>query len=138
MEYLSKYVLSCSQTGIYTSQHILTSELVAEILLRSLQYPPESDLEASKTSLNSRWQLWRAYKFNNMQYAPSCRQFCTKAISLNPILIIQGVQHWAPSNLSYKTLGMILSFISCIGLWNIDWHGGKSTIIHCRLPWLLE
>jgi hypothetical protein len=54
MEYLSKYVLSCSQTGIYTSQHILTSELVAEILLRSLQYPPESDLEASKTSLNSR------------------------------------------------------------------------------------
>jgi OPT family small oligopeptide transporter len=30
---------------------------------------------------------------------------------LNPILIIQGIQHWAPSNLSYKTPGMILSFI---------------------------
>jgi hypothetical protein len=54
MECLSKYVLSCSQTGIYTSRHILTSESVAEFLLRSLQYPPESDLEASKTSLNSR------------------------------------------------------------------------------------
>ncbi len=30
---------------------------------------------------------------------------------LNPILVIQGVQHWAPSNLSYKTPGFILSFI---------------------------
>lgn len=30
---------------------------------------------------------------------------------LNPILIVQGVQHWAPSNLSYKTPGFILSFV---------------------------
>ncbi|PNY21070.1 Oligopeptide transporter 2 [Tolypocladium capitatum] len=30
---------------------------------------------------------------------------------LNPVLIIQGIQHWAPSNLAYKTPGMILSFI---------------------------
>ncbi|GAM91309.1 hypothetical protein ANO11243_093580 [Dothideomycetidae sp. 11243] len=30
---------------------------------------------------------------------------------LNPILVIQGVQHWAPSNLSYKTPGFILSFV---------------------------
>ncbi|KAK4231881.1 putative oligopeptide transporter [Podospora fimiseda] len=30
---------------------------------------------------------------------------------LNPILIIQGIQHWAPSNLSYKTPGFILSFV---------------------------
>jgi OPT oligopeptide transporter protein len=30
---------------------------------------------------------------------------------LNPVLIIQGIQHWAPSNMSYKTPGMILSFI---------------------------
>lgn len=30
---------------------------------------------------------------------------------LNPVLIIQGIQHWAPSNLSYKTPGIILSFI---------------------------
>lgn len=27
---------------------------------------------------------------------------------LSPILIIQGIQHWAPSNMSYKTPGMIL------------------------------
>ncbi|KJR84667.1 uncharacterized protein SPSK_08535 [Sporothrix schenckii 1099-18] len=30
---------------------------------------------------------------------------------LNPVLVIQGIQHWAPSNMSYKTPGMILSFI---------------------------
>ncbi len=30
---------------------------------------------------------------------------------LNPILVIQGIQHWAPSNLAYKTPGMILSLI---------------------------
>ncbi|KAI0018181.1 OPT oligopeptide transporter protein-domain-containing protein [Xylariomycetidae sp. FL0641] len=30
---------------------------------------------------------------------------------LNPILVIQGVQHWAPSNLAYKTPGMLLSFV---------------------------
>jgi len=30
---------------------------------------------------------------------------------LNPVLIVQGIQHWAPSNMSYKTPGMILSFI---------------------------
>ncbi|KAK3901545.1 OPT oligopeptide transporter protein-domain-containing protein [Staphylotrichum tortipilum] len=30
---------------------------------------------------------------------------------LNPILVIQGLQHWAPSNMSYKTPGFILSFI---------------------------
>lgn len=30
---------------------------------------------------------------------------------LNPILVIQGIQHWAPSNMSYKTPGMILSFV---------------------------
>ncbi|KAK3306214.1 OPT oligopeptide transporter protein-domain-containing protein [Chaetomium strumarium] len=30
---------------------------------------------------------------------------------LNPVLVIQGVQHWAPSNLSYKTPGFILSFV---------------------------
>ncbi|KAM0666872.1 hypothetical protein ACQRIT_005572 [Beauveria bassiana] len=30
---------------------------------------------------------------------------------LNPVLIIQGIQHWAPSNLSYKTPGFILSYV---------------------------
>ena len=30
---------------------------------------------------------------------------------LNPAMIIQGVQHWAPSNLSYKTPGFILGYI---------------------------
>jgi OPT oligopeptide transporter protein len=30
---------------------------------------------------------------------------------LNPVLIIQGIQHWAPSNMSYKTPGIILFFI---------------------------
>jgi hypothetical protein len=37
--------------------------------------------------------------------------FIAPLLWLNPILIIQGIQHWAPSNLSYKTPGMILSFI---------------------------
>jgi len=37
--------------------------------------------------------------------------FVASLLWLNPILIIQGIQHWAPSNLSYKTPGMILSFI---------------------------
>ncbi|CZR67174.1 related to Oligopeptide transporter 2 [Phialocephala subalpina] len=37
--------------------------------------------------------------------------FIGSLLWLNPILVIQGVQHWAPSNLSYKTPGMILSFI---------------------------
>ncbi|KAK1763650.1 OPT-domain-containing protein [Phialemonium atrogriseum] len=37
--------------------------------------------------------------------------FVASLLWLNPILIIQGVQHWAPSNMSYKTPGMILSFI---------------------------
>lgn len=30
---------------------------------------------------------------------------------LNPVLVIQGVQHWAPSNMSYKHPAMILSFV---------------------------
>lgn len=37
--------------------------------------------------------------------------FIASLLWLNPILIIQGIQHWAPSNLSYKTPGFILSFI---------------------------
>jgi OPT family small oligopeptide transporter len=37
--------------------------------------------------------------------------FVASLLWLNPILIIQGIQHWAPSNLSYKTPGIILSFI---------------------------
>ncbi|KAH8648569.1 OPT oligopeptide transporter protein-domain-containing protein [Xylariales sp. PMI_506] len=37
--------------------------------------------------------------------------FVASLLWLNPILIIQGVQHWAPSNMSYKTPGMILSFV---------------------------
>ncbi|KUI55032.1 Oligopeptide transporter 2 [Cytospora mali] len=37
--------------------------------------------------------------------------FVASLLWLNPILIIQGIQHWAPSNLSYKSPGMILSFI---------------------------
>ena len=37
--------------------------------------------------------------------------FVASLLWLNPILIIQGVQHWAPSNMSYKTPAMILSFI---------------------------
>jgi len=37
--------------------------------------------------------------------------FIASLLWLNPILIIQGIQHWAPSNLSYKTPGIILSFI---------------------------
>ncbi|KAL2263369.1 hypothetical protein VTK26DRAFT_7090 [Humicola hyalothermophila] len=37
--------------------------------------------------------------------------FVASLLWLNPILVIQGVQHWAPSNLSYKTPGFILSFI---------------------------
>ncbi|CAH0018934.1 unnamed protein product [Clonostachys rhizophaga] len=30
---------------------------------------------------------------------------------LNPVLIIQGIQHWAPSNMAYKTPGLILGYI---------------------------
>lgn len=30
---------------------------------------------------------------------------------LNPALVIQGIQHWAPSNMAYKTPGFILSFV---------------------------
>ncbi|KAK6070846.1 oligopeptide transporter protein [Seiridium cupressi] len=37
--------------------------------------------------------------------------FVASLLWLNPILIIQGIQHWAPSNLSYKTPGIILSYI---------------------------
>lgn len=37
--------------------------------------------------------------------------FVASLLWLNPVLIIQGIQHWAPSNLSYKTPGFILSFI---------------------------
>lgn len=37
--------------------------------------------------------------------------FIASLLWLNPILIIQGIQHWAPSNLSYKTPGFILGFI---------------------------
>jgi hypothetical protein len=37
--------------------------------------------------------------------------FIASLLWLNPVLIIQGIQHWAPSNMSYKTPGMILSFI---------------------------
>jgi hypothetical protein len=35
--------------------------------------------------------------------------FVASLLWLNPILIIQGVQHWAPSNLAYKTPGFLLS-----------------------------
>ncbi|KAK3689215.1 OPT oligopeptide transporter protein-domain-containing protein [Podospora appendiculata] len=37
--------------------------------------------------------------------------FVASLLWLNPILVIQGVQHWAPSNMSYKTPGFILSII---------------------------
>ncbi|KAF2669562.1 OPT-domain-containing protein [Microthyrium microscopicum] len=37
--------------------------------------------------------------------------FIASLMWLNPVLIIQGIQHWAPSNLAYKTPGMILSFV---------------------------
>ena len=37
--------------------------------------------------------------------------FVASLLWLNPVLIIQGIQHWAPSNMAYKTPGMILSFI---------------------------
>ncbi|SPQ24184.1 9ef7cbff-cbf4-4483-9ea2-3d1f79c7a329 [Thermothielavioides terrestris] len=37
--------------------------------------------------------------------------FVASLLWLNPILVIQGVQHWAPSNMAYKTPGFILSFI---------------------------
>ena len=37
--------------------------------------------------------------------------FVASLLWLNPILVIQGVQHWAPSNLAYKTPGFILSFV---------------------------
>ncbi|KIM98283.1 hypothetical protein OIDMADRAFT_43346 [Oidiodendron maius Zn] len=37
--------------------------------------------------------------------------FIASLLWLNPVLVIQGVQHWAPSNMSYKTPGMILSFV---------------------------
>jgi len=37
--------------------------------------------------------------------------FVASLLWLNPVLIIQGIQHWAPSNLSYKTPGLILAYI---------------------------
>ena len=37
--------------------------------------------------------------------------FIGSLLWLNPVLVIQGVQHWAPSNMSYKTPGFILSYI---------------------------
>lgn len=30
---------------------------------------------------------------------------------LNPVLVIQGLQHWAPSNMAYKTPGFMLSLV---------------------------
>ncbi|PHH87064.1 hypothetical protein CDD83_9349 [Cordyceps sp. RAO-2017] len=30
---------------------------------------------------------------------------------LSPVLVIQGLQHWAPSNLAYKTPGLLLSLV---------------------------
>jgi hypothetical protein len=38
-------------------------------------------------------------------------RFIASLLWLNPILIIQGIQHWAPSNMAYKTPGMILALI---------------------------
>ncbi|KAK3377360.1 OPT oligopeptide transporter protein-domain-containing protein [Lasiosphaeria ovina] len=35
--------------------------------------------------------------------------FVASLLWLNPILILQGVQHWAPSNMAYKTPGFLLS-----------------------------
>ncbi|KAK2061421.1 OPT oligopeptide transporter [Colletotrichum caudatum] len=37
--------------------------------------------------------------------------FVASLLWLNPILVIQGIQHWAPSNMSYKTPGFILGYI---------------------------
>ncbi|KAJ0306310.1 hypothetical protein COL516b_004768 [Colletotrichum fioriniae] len=37
--------------------------------------------------------------------------FVASLLWLNPVLVIQGIQHWAPSNLSYKTPGFILGYI---------------------------
>ncbi|GKT92254.1 oligopeptide transporter protein [Colletotrichum tofieldiae] len=37
--------------------------------------------------------------------------FIASLLWLNPVLVIQGIQHWAPSNLSYKTPGFILGYI---------------------------
>lgn len=32
-------------------------------------------------------------------------------LTLNPIMLLQGIQHWSPSNLSYKTTGLYISYI---------------------------
>jgi len=37
--------------------------------------------------------------------------FVASLLWLNPVMIIQGIQHWAPFNMSHKTPGFILSFI---------------------------
>jgi len=50
---------------------------------------------------------WKTFNLLDRTLFP----FIASLLWLNPILIIQGVQHWAPSNLSYKTPGIILSFI---------------------------
>jgi hypothetical protein len=60
--------------------------------------------------------------------------FVASLLWLNPILIIQGIQHWAPSNLSYKTPGMICALSSFTGFQDTGWRGGKSTTMYSRLP----
>ncbi|GAM42048.1 OPT oligopeptide transporter family protein [Talaromyces pinophilus] len=60
-------------------------------------------------------------------------RFIASLLWLNPVLIIQGIQHWAPSNLSYKTPGLILSFVFMYWLPRHRLAWWESTTMYYRL-----
>lgn len=83
----------------------LIGTLIALVFLAGQHFGPKylpGMREKFRTKLHP-----RAFGILNSTIFP----FVGSLLWLNPVLIIQGIQHWAPSNMSYKTPGMILSFI---------------------------
>ncbi|EPE07534.1 oligopeptide transporter [Ophiostoma piceae UAMH 11346] len=61
-----------------------------------------------------RVRLWLEKKVSTRSFGlmeKTLFPFVASLLWLNPVLVLQGIQHWAPSNMSYKTPGFILSFI---------------------------
>ncbi|KAI1081027.1 OPT oligopeptide transporter protein-domain-containing protein [Whalleya microplaca] len=83
----------------------LIGTVVAIVFLVGQSYGPRY-LPAAREKLRERLRP-RTFAMLDRTLFP----FVASLLWLNPVLVIQGIQHWAPSNLSYKTPGMILSFV---------------------------
>ncbi|TEA18589.1 Oligopeptide transporter 2 [Colletotrichum sidae] len=83
----------------------LIGALIAVVFLVGQGYGPRY-LPGVREGLRARLRP-RAFALLDRSLCP----LVASLLWLNPVLVVQGVQHWAPSNLSYKTPGVALGFV---------------------------